>query len=68
MSNKLKLNILKRMLGKKVVVIKDYVKFEYYYGKVTDVVNLDILEVESFDGNIANVSIFDVRSPSPEFP
>lgn len=68
MQNKLKLNILKRMLGKKVVVITDYIKSKYYYGRVYEVKNEDHLIVEDQLGIFKEVSIFDIRSPSIEYP
>lgn len=68
MQNKLKLNILKRMLGKKVVVITDYIKSKYYYGRVYDVKNEDSLIIEDQIGILKEVSIFDIRSPSVDYP
>ena len=68
MQNKLKLNILRRMLGKKVVVITDYIKSKYYYGRVYEIKNEDHLIVEDYMGLMKEVSIFDIRSPSPEYP
>jgi len=56
------------MLGKKVVVITDYIKSKYYYGRVYEVKNEDHLIVEDYMGLMKEVSIFDIRSPSPEYP
>ena len=68
MQNKLKLNVLRRMLGKKVVVVTDYIKSKYYYGRVYEVKNEDHLVVEDQTGLLKEVSIFDIRSPSIDYP
>lgn len=65
--NSVKVNILKRMLGRKMVVIKDYIKNEYYYGNVESVIDESNVNVKNSDGEIEKVSIFDLRSPSQEY-
>lgn len=65
--NSVKVNILKRMLGRKMVVIKDYVKNEYYYGHVDSVIDESNVNVKNIDGEVEKVSIFDLRSPSQEY-
>lgn len=58
-----KVNILKRMLGKKVFVITNPITEEGYCGVVNKVVNHETLGIIS-DKQEVNVSIFDVRTPS----
>jgi len=65
--NSVKVNILKRMLGRKMVVIKDYVKNEYYYGNVDSVIDESNVNVRNASGELEKVSIFDLRSPSQEY-
>lgn len=61
--NKVKLNILKRMLGKRVFVITSPTTEEGYCGIVSKVVNHETLGIIS-DKQELNVSIFDIRTPS----
>jgi len=61
--NKVKLNILKRMLGKRVFVITNPITEEGYCGIVNKVVNHETLGIIS-DKQELNVSIFDIRTPS----
>lgn len=65
--NPIKVNILKRMLGRKMVVIKDYIKNEYYYGHVDSVIDGSNVNIKNINGEIEKVSIFDLRSPSQEY-
>lgn len=66
--NKAKANVLKRMIGKRVIVIKDHIKNNYAHGRVLDCIGEDILKVEVFEDKTYNVNIFDIRSPSPDYP
>ena len=66
--NNVKLNILKRIIGRKMVVIKDYGKNEYYYGQVESVVDESNVLVKRLSGESEKISIFDLRSPSIEYP
>lgn len=61
--NKTKLNILKRMLGKRVFVVTNSLTDEGYCGIVNKVINHETLSVFSDKAEI-NVSIFDIRTPS----
>jgi hypothetical protein len=61
--NKTKINILKRMLGKKVFVITNSLTQEGYCGLVNKVIDHETLNIFN-DKKEQNVSIFDVRSPS----
>ena len=61
--NKTKVNILKRMIGKKVFVITNSLTQEGYCGLVNRVVDHETLNVFN-DKKEQNVSIFDIRSPS----
>jgi len=66
--NLLKLNILKRILGKKMVVITDYIKNEYYYAQVDSIIDESNVVMKKLSGEIQKISIFDLRSPSPDYP
>ena len=62
-----KLNVLKRMFGRKVVVIENDIKMIYWFGIVSDIVNESTLKVKNQDGDSFDVSIFDIRNPTKEF-
>ena len=51
-----------------MVVIKDYCKNEYYYGQVESVVDESNVLVKRLSGESEKISIFDLRSPSVEYP
>jgi hypothetical protein len=58
----LKFNVLKRMIGKKVIVITDHVKLTQWFGTVDSVV--DEMHLMIFGPNgLEKINIFDVRSP-----
>jgi hypothetical protein len=61
--NKIKVNILKRMLGKRVFVVTNSLTDEGYCGIVNRVVDHQTVNVFT-DKKDENVSIFDVRTPS----
>jgi hypothetical protein len=58
----LKLNILKRMIGKRVIVITDHVKLTNWFGLVENVIDDTHLMISGPNGS-QKVNIFDVRSP-----
>jgi len=60
---KAKVNILKRMLGKRVFVITNPVTEEGYCGVVNKVVDHETLNIFS-ERREANVSIFNIRTPN----
>lgn len=60
---KTKLNILKRMMGKRVFIVTNSLTDEGYCGIVNKVVDHETLGIVS-DKREENVSIFDVRTPS----
>ena len=64
--SKLKMNILKRMVGKRVAVIVNYNTSEHYYGEVIQAVDENTLSVKNDQGEEKQVSIFDVRNPTQE--
>ena len=58
----LKFNILKRMIGKRVIVLTDHVKLTQWFGTVESVV--DEMHLMIFGQNrLEKINIFDVRSP-----
>jgi hypothetical protein len=65
--NNLKLNVLKKIVGRKMVIIKDHIKKSYYYGMIESVVDEYNVNVRSPLGEIEKISIFDLRSPSNEY-
>jgi hypothetical protein len=67
LKNNSKLNVLKKVVGKKMVIIKDHIKKNYYYGMVESVVDECNVNVRSPLGEIEKISIFDLRSPSNEY-
>ena len=60
---KVKTNILKRMLGKRVFVITNHLLDEGFCGSVTKVLDHENVTV-STDKSDYKVNIFDIRSPS----
>jgi len=67
LKNNLKLNVLKKIVGRKMVIIKDHIKKSYYYGMIESVVDEYNVNVRSSLGEIEKISIFDLRSPSNEY-
>jgi len=61
-----KINILRKMIGKKVFVITDFKKYEGYIGFVSDIKDKDNLIVKSNDLNRIE-NIFNIRSIPYEF-
>jgi len=62
---KVKINILKRMLGTRVFVLTNSISDEGYCGIVSKVVSEDSVIVSSFKTkDDKEVSIFDIRTPS----
>lgn len=60
---KTKVNILRRMLGKRVFVITNSLTDEGYCGIVNKIIDHENLSVLT-DKNEQSVSIFDIRTPS----
>ena len=60
---KIKVNILKKMLGKKVFVITNSLTEEGYCGLVNKVIDHENVKVFT-DQKEEKVSIFDIRTPS----
>jgi hypothetical protein len=67
LKNNLKLNVLKKIVGRKMVIIKDHIKKSYYYGMIESVVDEYNVNARSPLGEIEKISIFDLRSPSNEY-
>jgi hypothetical protein len=57
----LKFNILKRMIGRKVIVIADHIKLIIWHGIVEDVIDESHLMISGPNGS-QKINIFDVRS------
>jgi len=64
--NSQKLNILKRMLGKRVAVITNYNTLDHFYGEVSEVIDETNVVVKSDRNEDSKVSIFDIRNPAQE--
>jgi len=64
--NTQKLNVLKRMLGKRVAVITNYTTLEHFYGEVAEVIDESNVIVKNDKNEDSKVSIFDIRNPSQE--
>lgn len=64
--NSQKLNILKKMLGKRVAVITNYNNLEHFYGEVSNIIDEMNLAVKKDNGEEVKTSIFDVRNPTQE--
>ena len=62
----IKLNILKKILGKRVAVITNYSPLEHYYGEVTQVIDESMVLVKNDINEEYKVSIFDIRNPAQE--
>jgi hypothetical protein len=61
--NKIKFNILKRILGKKMFVITNSITEEGYCGIVNKVIDHETVTIIS-DKKEENVNIFNLRNPS----
>jgi len=61
-----KLNILKRMVGKRVAVIVNYNTLDCFYGEVSSVIDEYNVIVKSDRNEDHKVCIFDIRNPSQE--
>ena len=62
-AKKIKLNILKKMLGKKVFVITNSLTEEGYCGIINKIIDHENVQVFT-EKKEENVSIFDIRTPS----
>jgi len=64
--NTQKLNVLKRMLGKRVAVITSYTTLDHFYGEVTEVIDETNVVIKNDRNEDSKVSIFDIRNPAQE--
>jgi len=64
--NTQKLNVLKRMLGKRVAVITNYNTLDHFYGEISEVIDETNVVVKSDRNEDSKVSIFDIRNPAQE--
>jgi hypothetical protein len=64
--NTQKLNVLKRMLGKRVAVITNYINLDHFYGEVTEVIDETNVVIKNDKNEDSKASIFDIRNPSQE--
>ena len=64
--NTQKLNVLKRMLGKRVAVITNYTTLDHFYGEVSEVLDESNVVVKNDKNEDSKVSIFDIRNPAQE--
>jgi small nuclear ribonucleoprotein (snRNP)-like protein len=64
--NTQKLNVLKRMLGKRVAVITNYNTLDHFYGEVIEVFDETNVVIKNDKNEDSKVSIFDIRNPSQE--
>ena len=62
-----KINYLKKILGKRMVVIKDHTKNIYFYATISNVIDESNVEIINSNGDKETVSIFDLRSPSQDY-
>lgn len=62
--NSQKLNILKRMLGKRVAVITNYVTLDYFYGEVAEIIDETNVIVNNDRNENSKASIFDIQNPT----
>jgi small nuclear ribonucleoprotein (snRNP)-like protein len=61
-----KLNVLKRIVGKRVAVILNHNTFDCFYGEVSSVVDEYNVVVKNDRNEDSKVSIFDIRNPNQE--
>jgi hypothetical protein len=64
--NTQKLNVLKRMLGKRVAVITNYNTLDHFYGEVAEVIDETNVVIKNDRNEDSKVSIFDIRNPAQE--
>jgi ATP-dependent 26S proteasome regulatory subunit len=64
--NTQKLNVLKRMLGKRVAVIINYNTLDHFYGEVLEIIDETNVVVKNDKNEDSKVSIFDIRNPAQE--
>lgn len=64
--NMQKLNVLKRMVGKRVAVIVNYNTLDCFYGEVSSVIDEYNVVVKNDRNEDFKVCIFDIRNPSQE--
>jgi small nuclear ribonucleoprotein (snRNP)-like protein len=64
--NTQKLNVLKRMLGKRVAVITNYNTLDHFYGEVAEVIDETNVVIKNDRNEDSKISIFDIRNPAQE--
>lgn len=64
--NSQKLNILKRILGKRVAVITNYTTLDYFYGEVAKIIDETNVIAKNDRNENSKTSIFDIRNPAQE--
>lgn len=67
MNKNVKINILKKCIGKRYVIITDHKKNNYYFGEVRSVVDENNVIVQKNESHSEQVNIFDIRSPTKEY-
>jgi len=67
MTNNYKLNVLKKCIGKRYVIISDHIKNVYSFGEVKEVVDENHVLVERSKNKMEKINIFDIRSPSKDY-
>lgn len=67
MSSNIKINILKRIVGKKMVIIEDHIKNIYFYSYIDSVCDESHVNIKNEDNSLRKISIFDIRSPSSDY-
>ena len=56
-----KINVNKRIIGKRVIVISDHIKMNFWYGVVESVIDGSNFLVKPYEGPNEKVNIFDIR-------
>lgn len=67
MNKNYKMNILKKCLGRRYVIITDHKKNSFYFGEAKEVIDENTLLIEKAKNQTEKVSIFDIRSPSKDY-
>lgn len=62
-----KLNVLKKCIGRRYVILKDQIKNNFYFGQAKDIVDENHLLILKNDNTLEKVNIFDIRAPSKDY-
>jgi hypothetical protein len=65
--NNVKFNILRRIIGKKMVIVEDHIKNIYFYSYIDSILDDSHVNIKNEDGSLRKISIFDIRSPSADY-